>query len=94
MKTFEELLKKKLEEVGEFSEDDFIAGARWAHSLTGWRKYPEEKPEKYGKYQVTLLNLMTKEKYVDYRIALNGQFKMGMLKVIAWMPIPEPFEEK
>ena len=59
----------------------------------GWRKYPEEKPEKYGKYQVTLLNLMTKEKSVDYRIALNGQFKMGMLKVIAWMPIPTPFEE-
>ena len=99
MKNFEELLDEKIKHIIEVTDDSmhgyrFAQGARWAHSLTGWRKYPEEKPEENTAVIAIIENKITGTKRVYIGFFLKFMFLVSPdEKVIAWMPIPEPFEE-
>lgn len=69
-----------------FTKEDTIAFAAFCLEKSGWKKYPDEKPEKVGEYLVIIND------GDDYKPSLLRKINDNHVwsrAVIAFMPIPE-----
>ena len=58
-----------------------------------WHKYPQEKPEEYDEYLVTVQDGQDLFTVPTYWIPEGNIFEDFSRKIIAWAELPEPYKE-
>ena len=80
----------------EASDDDLraIADSIYDRLGLGWLPYPENVPEKGGKYKITALTLSTKpEPFVTFANFVNSENRFDTLhKVVAYAEADAPYQ--
>lgn len=64
------------------------------YSVIEWHQYPQEKPEEYDEYLVTVQDGQDLFTFTTYWIPEGNTFMDFSRDIVAWAELPEPYKEE
>lgn len=76
------------------SKEEESAKKEIRYSVIEWHPYPQEKPEEYDEYLVTVKDEQDLFTFTTYWIPEGNTFMDFSRDIVAWAELPEPYREE